>query len=432
MLFLNPTYLWALLGLIVPVAIHLWSKKKGKIIKVGSTKLFSETDSKKSKSIQFNEWLLLFLRMFIISLLVIIIAGPRVKKKVDTIPITYIIEPDLLKTERIRTIIDTLEKGSSLRLLQAGLPEFQENDLDRNNPKAPYYWQLAKEMEALQTDSIVVFTNAFITGIKGKRPQINKKITWITIPQENQTKKRLKATKKENGVASLFLSGTDQFVTFKKELFSSDSDHYQLNSAEDSVFFRLDGKQEKISVTAEKSITVLLKYQDSLSNQVTYIKASLSAISKYLDKSIEIQTLQDIAVIDTERFDMIVWLSKDSIPDTSAKVLVYKPDELASYSIEPGPTKKVFYLTKALTSENIIDQHFSEQLLSVFDFHKDIEKEVEKYDKRTVALEELLPIYSNSKASIKNSAILDISNWLWCLLALLLVTERIIAKQRKQ
>ena len=60
MTFLNPTYLWGLLGLAVPLAIHLWSKMEGKTIKIGSIQLLTEANPKQASSIHLNELFLLF------------------------------------------------------------------------------------------------------------------------------------------------------------------------------------------------------------------------------------------------------------------------------------------------------------------------------------------------------------------------------------
>jgi hypothetical protein len=160
MIFLNPAYLWALLGLAVPVAIHLWSRKEGRTIKIGSTKLLRESDPKQSSSIHLNELWLLFLRMLALTVLVLILAEPRLKQKSDPVPVTYLVENSLLSYEQVTSILDTVNSDASIRLLEPGFPEY-DNDYLAEDPVTPNYWQLAKEMEELETDSIVVFTNAF-------------------------------------------------------------------------------------------------------------------------------------------------------------------------------------------------------------------------------------------------------------------------------
>ena len=61
MVFLNPLFLWTLLGLSIPIAIHFWSKKKVKTIKIGSTQLLKQLNPKQTSSIRLNQWFLLLL-----------------------------------------------------------------------------------------------------------------------------------------------------------------------------------------------------------------------------------------------------------------------------------------------------------------------------------------------------------------------------------
>ncbi|WP_299246446.1 BatA domain-containing protein [uncultured Aquimarina sp.] len=432
MFFLNPTYLWALLGLLVPLVIHLWSKKEGKTIKVGSTKLLSESDSKQSRSIQLNELFLLLLRMLLIGVLVFLMAGFGIKKKAATIPITYIVEPSLLDDDRIQTIIDTIDTGELLRLLQSGFPELDTDQTVIENKKTPNYWQLAKEMETLQTDSIVVFTKAFINGIKGRRPETNQNIAWISLESEEVSKKVLKAIKKEDSLQVLSMISDQDQLSFKKAFIATDDKRLRFNTTNDSVMIPLNGKEESVILTSELPTKVVLFYEDSLANQKTYIEASLKAISKYLHKQIDIEIVQDVEGLDVDAFDLVVWLSSAVVPDTSTRMLVYQPDKLADNIIEAGPSNRIFYLTEALTTENSIDRNVSEQLLKLFDFHQDIETEINEYDKRTIDISELQPVMTNLVSGKKQFKLFDVSKWLWLLLGALLVMERGVAKFRKQ
>ncbi|WP_298545907.1 BatA domain-containing protein [uncultured Aquimarina sp.] len=432
MFFLNPTYLWALLGLLVPLAIHLWSKKEGKTIKVGSTKLLSESDSKQSRSIQLNELFLLLVRMLLIGVLVLLLAGFQIKKKAATIPITYIIEPSLLDDDRIQTIIDTIDTGESLRLLESGFPELDTDQTAIENKKTPNYWQLAKEMETLQTDSIVVFTKAFINGIKGRRPDTNQNIAWISLDSKVSSEKALKTIKKKDSLQVLSMISDQDQLSFKKAFIATDDKRLQFNTTNDSVMFPLNGKEESVILTSELPTKVVLFYEDSLATQKTYIEASLNAISKYLNKQIDIEIVQDVEGLDTDTFDLVVWLSANPVPKTATKVLTYQPDDLANNIIEAGPSNRIFYLTEALTTENSIDRNISEQLLKLFDFHKDIETEINEYDKRTIDISELQPVATNLVTGKKQFKLFDVSKWLWLLLGALLVMERSVAKFRKQ
>src|SRR5215510_3306616 len=71
----NPVYLWTLLGLAVPIAIHFLSRKEGKVIKLGSIRHVQETSTQQFKGIRLNEIFLLILRCFLIALLVLLVSG---------------------------------------------------------------------------------------------------------------------------------------------------------------------------------------------------------------------------------------------------------------------------------------------------------------------------------------------------------------------
>ena len=71
----NPIWLWGLTGLLIPVGIHLLSRREGKIIKIGSIRHLEETNSKQFKSIRLNEFFLLILRCLIITILVLFLSG---------------------------------------------------------------------------------------------------------------------------------------------------------------------------------------------------------------------------------------------------------------------------------------------------------------------------------------------------------------------
>ena len=53
---INPIWLWGLTGLMIPVGIHLLSRREGKIIKIGSIRHLDETNSKQNfHSVYFRE-----------------------------------------------------------------------------------------------------------------------------------------------------------------------------------------------------------------------------------------------------------------------------------------------------------------------------------------------------------------------------------------
>jgi len=417
MSFLNPTYLWALLGLLIPIAIHLWSKKEGKTIKVGSIELLLESESKQTSSIKPNELWLLLLRMFIIALVAIVLAEPKLKLKSDNAAITYLIEPSLLKHEKASNILNSIDNSSNIRLLKRDFPVLDDIDLENLTTQAPNYWQLAKDMQSLVSDSIVVYTKSLVSGFIGMRPSIHKNIEWIIIDTEESAEKiPLKATKTDTNIELLSMLSNDEYSSFEKTLIN-ESD-YDITDLE---------------IITENSVKILLYYENTFTNDLRFIEASLSAASKHINRTFDITKTQKAEDFNFEIFDVVIWLAENNqAPNGIKKLIEYKPDDLSNSIIAESSTKNHFHLTAHLNTENSIENYLPEQLLNILDLNSDLDSIIQKNDKRAFSKAELLPTFSATKTVKNQTNTMSISKWLWLILGITLIGERFIASYRKQ
>ncbi len=438
MSFLNPTYLWALLGLCIPLIIHLWSKKEGKTIKVGSIKLLQEEDSKQSNSIQLNEYLLLLLRLSIITIVVLILASPRLKQESENIPLVYLIEPELLEDIQLASVLDTLREEGELRLLQTGFPMITDNVEIPSNP--PNYWHLAQELEALQTDSIVIFTQGRIQGIKGKRPTITKNVSWVTLNHDTSVDRPLIATQIGDSVRVTRIKSNDQMLAFTDETYTIDSPGIAINTTNDSVVLIQKGgstlsrkqKQHSAPLVKVSPMNIGFVTEEVFVDQSRYLEAAFKGISKYLGRTITITKLENPKAINDEDFDGIVWLNSAPIENISIPLLKYQPDPLATSLITRGLSQKEFYLTGLLTIENSVNEHIAEQLFPFLDIYPDIESQIIMSDQRVIDNTSLRPIVIEEEVAKASYSPNDISHWLWLLLCVHIIGERFLARYRRQ
>ena len=361
MFFLNPTYLWALLGLTVPIAIHLWSKKEGKTIKIGSVQLLRKADTKQSSSIKLNEFWLLVLRLFLISILVLIMSNVHVKKNVDNTAITYIIESSLLQNKEIKSILDTISTDVSIRLLQNDFPAIDLEADHKLDLAIPNYWQLAKEMHSILSDSIIVFTNAYQSGFKGLRPEIGKHIEWIPISIDKTSEQLLEANQFNKQLELLVMNASDQHVSFNKELLQINNPKIKLNTSKDSVFYLENWR----AINTKETIQVLLFYDANFISEANYIKAGFKVVSNYLNQNINLVKTNEIDQVNDEEFDIIIWFSEKPILKTKGKVLLFELNQFADQLIEESSIQGVYHLTKNLDTENIEKDHLPEQLIQL-------------------------------------------------------------------
>jgi hypothetical protein len=417
MSFLNPIYLWALLGLLVPIAIHLWSKKEGKTIKVGSIELLRESESKQTSSIKPNELWLLLLRMLVISLVTLILAEPQLKLKSKNAAVTYLIEPSLLKLEKASSILNSIDDSGNIKLLMPNFPELTNINLENVTTKTPNYWQLAEEMQNIASDSIVVYTKALASGFKGMRPSIHKNIEWILIDTEESIEKLpIKATKIDTNVELLTMFSTDKNTSFEKILVKES-----------------DYDVADLEIVTKNPVKILLFYEDVFTNDSRFLEASLSAASRHINRTFDITKTQETQDLNFESFDVVIWLAKNNqVPNGINKLLEYKSDNLSNSLIVESSTKNQFYLTTHLNTENSVENHLPEQLLNILDLNTGLNKVIQENDKRVFSKAELLPTFSAVKAKNKSSNYLSISKWLWLILGITLLGERFLASYRKQ
>jgi len=432
MVFLNPTYLWALLGLAFPIAIHLWGRKEGRTIKMGSIQFFKESDPKKTSSISINEWWLLLLRMLIIGVIACILAEPALEKNKGDKSLTYLIDPSIAIDQDFKNLVDSLVLNHDLKLLQKGFPDLDRENLKITDYTTPEYWQLAKQMENLPADSIVVITRASVSGIKGKRPQINKSVNWILLNAEKPKTTLVEARKTGKGVQLISLLGDDKRIKFEKETVSINDTRLEINDKGDSVRVTGTKGDQRLALKKEIEIDVQLFYSDSLAKEAHYIPTVFSAISKYLDAEIKLTKTRSRDSLKIHEENPLIWLSDESPEQTSGSILIYKPDSLANSLIEPGASQNTFYLTKALNAENIVDGHLAEKLIGFLDFHQGIAEEIKKHDTRVMDRAAFLPVEDLNKIEKKQPVTTSIVKWFWIVLALLLLSERLLAGYRKQ
>jgi len=423
MVFANPSYLWALLGLLVPLAIHLWSKKEAKTIKIGSIQLLDESNSRQSSSIQLNEWLLLLLRMLIIALIVLLMAGPQWRTKGNQKQITYIVEASIANEASISSVLDSLQEDSPVFLLKNGFPEWEVDADYQSDKEQPNYWQLVQKMDSLRSDSIVVFTKALVKGIKSMRPNTQKKIHWVVMELEETQDRPLLAFNRESGVELITASSSGRTTKINKEVLDEG-----FNISNDSLRL-LSEEPQTVPLKTLDTLQINLYVAEDFEREGTYIEASFRALSEFLKREIVIHREEKST---DSQADLNIWLSNETMNDSEGKWVVYQDNQLAKQLIESGPRKNLFYLTSRLNPQNTVDQHLPEQLLHILALDNNLKTLVANADARQLDETELKPNYVEPKRKRERATLLDISLWVFCILAGLMIVERLISNYKKQ
>jgi hypothetical protein len=196
--FATPAWLAALAALAVPLAIHLWSHRARRPIRVGSLRLLSGVPPAAARALQLRDPWLLALRLAMLAALALSLADPYWAPRAPR-PVTWA----LLSEEALnnRELIDSLrDAGAELRLLEAGITLLSDGSgqvADGSAQSAPgplpsaichprsvchlpHYWSLLSEADRLAPPGtrFVVAAPLVADRFRGTRPAIAAAVTW--------------------------------------------------------------------------------------------------------------------------------------------------------------------------------------------------------------------------------------------------------------
>ncbi len=444
MFFANSIYLWSLLGVLLPIGIHLWSRREARTIKVGSIALLEASDSVSSRSIRPNEWWLLFLRTLIVSFLALILSGPRIKGPAPKHEVVYVVEGSLLRSGLPADLGSRSGESPHVRLLEKGLPVWDPDETPPPAAGPPGYWQLVPELNALNADSVLVFTRGYLSGTRSKRPATRGHIRWIGVKNKDPHVQPLLA--RGNGeTAELYtIRSQGEKTTFERRRITASQGTYAVSAGGDSI--RLRGENENFLLPLQNNTPLHVRMYTGSEMQADahYMEAALSAVSNYLDQEIRVEQGPATGDRTLGEADILIWLSPDPLPQVDGKVLFFRPDSLSSELIEPDLKEGHYRLTARLNLGNSMEGHLPEQLLQLLLPPQQWEGLIENADRRQWESAMLggppegysdntnKPEGTDLQQQDRASDFRDLSGYFWLVVLALLTLERLLALRRKQ
>jgi hypothetical protein len=341
----NPTWLWGLIGLFIPIGIHLLSRKEGRTIYIGSIRHLRESDSAQFSSIRLNEILLLLIRCLLLTLVTLFLAGFKITTINDENKKWLVVEPGIQNDESLKPLFDSLHKQQyELHYLTGNFPA----SINSNTKPPLDYWALVEDLKSKSIKNIIVITYNYATRFKGKRISASENIHWI-----------LREPTSEEFLADAVVTPKDSvsvrfgFSTSVRTKFETKSVHKpdltQLPSV-DSII----RKQDSIHVTI---------FNDAEFNyDRKVVVASLRAIQSIAPDRI-VFTSKSIEQFNSAITGWIVWLSKKKPAFArGTNSIGYAPCQgEADGLIEPAQ-KAQFHCADRKSFKWVITKHLNEEL----------------------------------------------------------------------
>ncbi len=344
--FLQPIWLWASAGIIVPVIIHLLNVKQGKTRKVGSIFLFSESAASHARRRKLSDRLLLMLRCLLIILLSVLIAKPVWKSEAKANEHGWIlIEKNAVKQayKSYKPLIDTLLKnGYSFHYFNSGFTEeifknaLQKN-IDTTSKLSLPYWTLLKELTDKLPSRLPVylFTNQQLQRFGDARPAISFPLTWLTYNDIDTSISWLEKAYQTIDDSIRIVTGiSNRYGTnYTVQSISSNQSNaeYQLKNKNGTPFIIHKNAKHK-QVLLDTSSTTIVLYANAFVEDANYVMAAINAIKDVTKFNIKISLINDVKKI-PDQYDWLFWLSEDTLPVSLIKRHVFMYEKGKSVSV---------------------------------------------------------------------------------------------------
>ncbi|CAD5252555.1 MULTISPECIES: BatA domain-containing protein [unclassified Imperialibacter] len=398
----NPLWLWGLLGLAVPLAIHLLSRKEGKVIKVGSLRHLTDSTTRQFKSVKLNELLLLALRSLLLITVVALLAGLLLQSSAS-LPKWVVVDRGAEQHNEIGRIIDSLTSNDyELRYLEEGFPLPKDTMSDE---KTPNHWFLAEQLAEAKISEAVVFTKAYMSGFRGKRPLKPEHVTWFDMPVESE---RLPAIFIIEGDTVWEVSGqTDdkftKFTTINTAVKSAVSSEIQIKK----VAIVSDGEHAYDAKVLETALLVL--------NDLPGFRMDIQS--------------ESAASFSANEEAVVFWLASAAAPALENDFVFMEEATSDDLLVQLSP--KQWQLTKRLNKRVVLEDRLIVELSKFFDTELPLMAES---DRRTMPEAWRWSKVTAAEVDVngKTANYADINQWLVALLVLTLVIERLVAWRRGQ
>jgi hypothetical protein len=403
MTFANPIALAALAGILIPLAIHLLSRKEGKVIRIGSLRHLEETSTRQFKSIKLNEILLLVLRSLLIVWLAGWLSGAQFSGSDTHTQKWLLVEPGLEHEPMLSRLTDSLTaKGFEIRTWTEGFPPLR--DSVRTPPQD--YWALVEALADKPLSEAVIFSTNRAQAFNGRRVALPEHVRWISasLPDNTFVLARIRTNSDSawirTGISTAY--GTS-FETRK-----------------------LPAREITDTLTTADTIHIALSIDNKYAYDGRIIQAALRTLQQTMPERIDVELPEGPSLTGTP--DWVIWLRDEPLPTTTTQSLVLDtrtPGRLLQQK-EPGK----WIINRRLLPDVAVRENLTLSLANLLTPHHTLWTQAATHDRRAADDRQVIhQDTTTAQAAVSTEA----DPTLWILLTIItLLAERFVAYRRNQ
>jgi hypothetical protein len=320
----QPIWLLAASGIIIPIAIHLWNIKQGRTLKVGSIALLTRTSQEHARSFRFTELFLLLLRCLLIILLALLLARPYWINAGSGKGWILMEKKDVQQgyTHFKRVADSLLQAGYEFHLFEEGFEKKEiqsvlKEDLDTAQLNSASYWNLVKQLDKKlpQGFPVYLFTGNRLNRFKRSSPEVSIAVKWQTFTAADST---------DTFISKAYTNSADSVIVIIGETGSSSTVYTKESIAvnkprqKDIVLQVINGNlavqyKNDTPVLVDTSTWKITIFSDNYVNDTRYLQSALQSIQQVSKRKIKLSVTNKLASI-AEAQDWLFWLSDQPVP----------------------------------------------------------------------------------------------------------------------
>jgi hypothetical protein len=329
---LNPIWLFALAAISIPVVIHLWNIRNGKVLKVGSISLITAASRKSSRSLNLLDLLLLLLRCLLLIAIAFLLATPLWKQNSMNEKVKgWILLPKESMQEgyaKFKTSIDSLtgkgyefhyfNKGFAKADLKQELATKKDGFADSLNGKPVSYNALLSQLQEKAPGNIplAIFTPNSFNRFAEEQSSVALNIKWKTYTPADSTHTWLQSAWFTANKDIIIVQGTGKpgGTTFQRFTFKPDDNgssfEVKTNGGKATVNLKNDAQH---AIAVDTGLFSIAVYNDGYSADAHYLTAALEACLTFIPHHAVIKNYTSAEAIPAGQ-EWVFWLSEKPLP----------------------------------------------------------------------------------------------------------------------
>ncbi|NML38216.1 hypothetical protein HHL17_13505 [Chitinophaga sp. G-6-1-13] len=289
---LQPIWMTLATGIAVPVFIHLWHRRPGKVLRISSVQLLAASSVRHARSWRLSDWWLLLLRCLLIILLALLLSQPVWRQPLTARTVKGWVVTEQAAYPAFRHQIDSLlQHGFQLHATDTAFSRLRRPEELTPDTSTTSYWQLLQALsQKVPADlPVYLFTGNRLARFSGPMPAVALTLHWQT------------------------MTPVDSVVNWNDYTYLLDNDSLRIRKGRSSPSGTVFSYYDTLRGNNDTTTLHCTIYTDKYPEDARYLEAALKAVQQYTHRKISLLLVRQVTAVPASQ-DWLWWLSDSPWP----------------------------------------------------------------------------------------------------------------------